>query len=115
MAATTSVQNRSESAGTYWSPDQWFAALDQRQIGIGVQAWTAQVLGVHADGPDLWMQVASNREPYATVILRVSPGTSVEEVVRVLERSSRSGEGPEIIDLAIWHRTRVSRFREAGK
>jgi hypothetical protein len=115
MAATTTLQPRSESVGVSSSPDQWFAALDQRQIGVGVSAWTAQVLGVHRDGPDFWMQVASNRDPYTTVILRVSPGTSIEEVIAVLERSSRSGEGPEIIDLTIWERARVPSYRDLDR
>jgi hypothetical protein len=115
MAATTALHLRNESVGVFSSPDQWFAALDQRQIGVGVSAWTAQVLGVHRDGADLWMQVASNGNPYATVIVRVSPGTSIEEVIAVLERSSRSGEGPEIIDLAMWDRDRASSDRAADR
>jgi hypothetical protein len=80
--------------------DQWFAALDQRYIGTGDKRWVAQVLGVHGAPDGLWVQLAPNDDPGATIVLHLSMGTRVEDVLTALETRSQFDGRPDIIDLA---------------
>lgn len=60
----------------------WFAALDQRLLSIDAERWLTQVVGVHLDGEDVWIQVQPLREQLRDLTIRVSPGMSVDDVVR---------------------------------
>jgi hypothetical protein len=86
-------------AGTS-SADQWFAALDQRYIGTGDHRWVAQVLGVHGAPDGLWVQLAPNDDPGATIVLHLSMRTRVEDVLLALETRAQFDGRPHIIDLA---------------
>lgn len=83
------------------SADRWFSALDQRLIGIGANAWVAQVLGVHGERDGLWIQLAPVNDPFATVVLHLASTTSIEDALVALDRHSRPIDGGQaIIDLA---------------
>ena len=69
--------------------DRWFADLDQRQIGSGDKQWTAQVVAVHHEANGLWVQVAPVSDLSATVLIRVSATTSLDEVLETLENQAR--------------------------
>jgi hypothetical protein len=90
---------RDEVAGTS-SADQWFAALDQRYIETGDRRWVAQVLGVHRAPDGLWVQLAPNDDPGATIVLHLSMRTRVEDVLLALETRAQFDGRPHIIDLA---------------
>ena len=81
------------------SADDWFFALDQRQIGVGPHGWVAQVLGIHREHGGLWVQMAPLDNPSATLVLRVSTSTHLDDVLAALERRRPTEESkPEIID-----------------
>ena len=67
--------------------DKWFAALDQRRVGTAKNAWDIVVTGVHASGPDCWIQVASADDDRKQVVLHVSPQTTVEAALAALTAS----------------------------
>jgi hypothetical protein len=80
--------------------DHWFVALDQRQIGTGTASWVAQVLGVHRENDDLWVQIAPSVDPDVTIVLRLSPATAVHEALGALERRNPMSDGGSyVIDL----------------
>jgi hypothetical protein len=93
-----------ESAGQHGETlsiaDHWFVALDQRQIGTGTTSWVAQVLGVHREKDDLWVQIAPSVDPDVTIVLRLSPATPVDEALGALERRNPTSDaGLHVIDL----------------
>jgi hypothetical protein len=59
----------------------WFAALDQKPLSIGVERWLTQVVGVHLDGDDVWIQVQPLREQLRDFTIRVAPGMGVDDVL----------------------------------
>ena len=67
----------------------WFTALDQRPLSVGTERWAAQVVGVHADGRDVWIQLDAVRDPLRDVTVRVRPGMSVEHVLAAIEQMIR--------------------------
>ena len=80
--------------------DQLVAALDQQRIGEGASSWVAQVLGVHTEGPDLWVQVAPADAPTEGVVLRLSAwATPQHALAALLAMRSRRGSLPHIIDV----------------
>jgi hypothetical protein len=52
----------------------WFTALDQRVVAVGAERWMAQVVGIHVDGPDLWIQLAAAGDPSRSAVLHVTAG-----------------------------------------
>jgi hypothetical protein len=93
-----------ESAGQHGEAlsiaDHWFVALDQRQIGTGTASWVAQVLGVHREKDDLWVQIAPSVDPDVTIVLRLSLATAVDEALGALERRNPMFDGGSyVIDL----------------
>jgi hypothetical protein len=64
--------------------DKWFAALDHRRVGTSKCAWDIVVTGVHASGPDCWIQVAWADDERKQVVLHVSPQTTVEAALAAL-------------------------------
>jgi len=67
----------------------WFSALDQRVLSIDAERWLTQVVGVHLDGADVWIQVQPLREQLRDLTIRVSPGMGVDDVVRSIETMIR--------------------------
>ena len=64
--------------------DQWFRALDQRRIRIGLHEWLLQVTGIYADHDDVWIQIADGCLDGGSVVLRVSSWTSVDKALEAL-------------------------------
>jgi|RhiMethySRZTD1v2_1073278.scaffolds.fasta_scaffold16798_7 hypothetical protein len=79
--------------------DRWFRALDQRKIRIGLRDWHVQVTGIHIDEADVWIQMTDGRVQGASVLLRVSLTTSVDQAVRALisRGSAANGEQHPVI------------------
>jgi hypothetical protein len=102
MTAATIARRHGESVDAS-SADRWFVALDQRQIGSGASSWVAQVMGVHQDRDDVWVQVAPSDDADATIIVHLTPETPLADVLAALARRNPSlDRRPEIIDLAAW-------------
>ena len=82
------------------SADQWFAALDQRQIVSDAESWTAQVLSVYTEAEGLWIQIAPTDDPCTTVVLHVSPATPIDDVIEALAHRSHAIDKPSpVIEL----------------
>ena len=64
---------------------QWFSLLDQRLMSVGTERWLTQVLGIHQDGPDVWIQLQPLREQLRDFTIRIRPGASVDEVLTSIE------------------------------
>jgi hypothetical protein len=75
------------SAEPYSIFDWWFEAIDHQQIGTGGSSWIAEVVGIHSDGEDLWVQVSSRESPGSTVVLRLGRNSSAEDVTTALADS----------------------------
>ena len=81
------------------SADDWFIALDQRRIGDGAAAWIIEVLGIHREPGGHWVQIATSGNPFATLVLRVTASTHLDDVLTALEWQRPSDQTkPEIID-----------------
>ena len=63
--------------------DEWFAALDRRVITAPEGQWITQILGVHSQGPEHWIQIARADEPESSLILHVAASTTVSAAVAV--------------------------------
>ena len=82
------------------SADDWFFALDQQSVGIEPDRRVIQVLGIHRDAGGLWIQLAPDDDPFATIVVRVSVATQLQDVLDALEHRSPSDGRPEIVDLS---------------
>lgn len=65
--------------------DRWFRELDRRTLEVGSRRKTVVVLGAHPDGPDVWLQLSTAEEPATSLLLRVTPVTSVEGAINRLK------------------------------
>jgi hypothetical protein len=54
----------------------WFAALDGRSLGDGPDKWTVNVVGMHLEGSDLWIQLQSTEDPSHSFLLHVVRGAT---------------------------------------
>ena len=80
--------------------DGLFAALDQRVIDDGIARWTAFVLGIHTDGRDRWIQVASGPETTTRVLLRMSRRATAEHAAAALQRAMEADVyQPSVVDV----------------
>ena len=83
----------------------WFAALDGKLVAIDDECWTAEVVGTHVAGPDLWIQLAAADDPSrsalvhirstasrAKILSRLSPEN--REVDRRIDRHNETAEDP---------------------
>jgi hypothetical protein len=68
----------------------WFTALDQRPLSVGAERWSAQVVGIHPDGADVWIQLHAVRDPLRDVTVRVRPGMSIDHVLATIETMIRN-------------------------
>jgi hypothetical protein len=63
----------------------WFAALDQRCFVAGPERWVAEVVGIHLDGIDVWIQLESAVGSLRSLILHVTQGTGLHEAIDAIE------------------------------
>ena len=73
----------------------WFRALDQRPLVVGAQRWLALVMGIHAHGRDLWIQLAHASDLDQSLVLHVPPGVTLEHATAAAAAAGPCGpEGP---------------------
>jgi hypothetical protein len=63
----------------------WFSALDQKVVAVGAERWVAQVVGIHVDGPDLWIQIAAAADPTRSAVLHITSGMRIEDALARIE------------------------------
>lgn len=68
----------------------WFSALDQRSLAVGAERWLTQVVGVHVEGSDVWIQLQSLPEQLQDFTIRVRPEMTIDDVVTAVEAQIRS-------------------------
>jgi len=84
-AGRTPVIEETPRKSAHW----WFTALDQRFLVVCADRWLTQVVGVHVDGREVWIQLQSLPEQLRDFTIRVLPDMSVEDVVRAVEAQIR--------------------------
>ena len=67
----------------WYTADWWFQALDQRSVAVGAQRWTMQVVGIHRDGANLWIQLES-MDSVCRMVLQVLAGMSLHEALATI-------------------------------
>ncbi len=80
--------------------DTWFRALDGRILRIGATTCMTQVLGIHGNGSDLWIQMACAENPALSLVLHVGPATRVDDVLQRLGTDPPTGVPLEVISFA---------------
>jgi len=89
-----------EGGGTQNLADRWFRTLDQRQIDVGTRRWTARVMGIHLDGQEAWIQIATGRTQEKTLVLHLSGWTTMDQVVAAMRAKSLDASSyPQIISV----------------
>jgi len=87
MQSTSARREPLGPVNEYSELDRWFEAIDHQRIGTGHSSWTAEVVGIHADGQDLWVQVSPTEWPGNTVVLRVAQHSAADGVTAALADS----------------------------
>lgn len=64
--------------------DAWFAGLDRRRLTIGAMQFTMQVLGVHVDAFNTWIQIELSECPGSSLLLRLIAGATSGDAVNIL-------------------------------
>ena len=80
--------------------EQLVTAIDQQQIGEGAASWIAQVLGVHTDGRDFWVQIAPADRAAESLVLRISAYATPQQAIAALAViRPRGGVFPQVINV----------------
>ena len=78
--------------------DRWFRALDQRRIKAGTQIWVAHVMGIHAEGREIWVQIARGDSLDKSLVLHLSGWTTVSQAISAIRAHSRECDAfPRVI------------------
>lgn len=78
--------------------DRWFQTLDHREIDVGNRRSLARVVGIHTEGNEVWIQLATGRGGDRNLVLHLSSWTTVDQVVAAMKtRSLESASYPQII------------------
>jgi hypothetical protein len=77
--------------------DAWFRALDGRIVKIGTNTCMTQVLGIHGEGSELWIQLACAENPELSLVLHIGPATRIEDVVERITTDPPKGHPLEVI------------------
>ena len=59
-----------------------------------------QVLGIHGEGSELWIQIACAENPQLSLVLHIGPATRIEDVVERLTTDPPKGRPLEVISFA---------------
>ena len=65
--------------------DSWFWMLDGRVIDAGALRRTAVVTAIHMVGRDAWIQLECNVNANCSLVLRVTPETTLHDALRTIE------------------------------
>jgi hypothetical protein len=80
--------------------DQLISTLDRQRIGEGSTSWVAEVLGVHVDGQDLWVQIAPAHAVAESIVLRLSAWATPQHAIAALAvMRTQRGPLPHVIDV----------------
>jgi hypothetical protein len=71
--------------------DWWFAALDQRPFTVDDVCWTTQVVGVHLDGFDRWIQIEFAEHGGSSVLLHLAPLAGLQDAVDMIHAALMGG------------------------
>ena len=85
------------AASSDTAADAWFRALDGRIVQMGAATCMTQVLGIHGEGSELWIQMACADNPQLSMVLHIGPATRIEEVVERLMTDPPQGRPLEVI------------------
>jgi hypothetical protein len=79
---------------------RWHRALDHRSVEVGAETWVLEVLAIHADGGELWIQIANRDRPHQELVLHVWRWTTLGQALAAMERW-RHGVGvhPQVISV----------------
>jgi hypothetical protein len=77
--------------------DAWFQALDGRIVRIGASTCMTQVMGIHGEGSELWIQMACADNPELSLVLHIGPATRIEDVVERLAACPPTGRALQVI------------------
>jgi hypothetical protein len=65
--------------------DAWFAGLDRRLLPISAALqFTMQVLGVHVDAFNTWIQIELSESPGSSLLLRLIHGATSGDAVDII-------------------------------
>ena len=64
--------------------DSWFFALDGQRVGNGLDSWVINVTAVRSFDDYYWIQLEEAGNPRRSVVLRVTPDATVEQVMATL-------------------------------
>ncbi len=78
--------------------DSWMFALDNQAVGTGAASWCVQVLGVHVDGPEVWVQIARNDDADDAVLLHLFPGATADDALAALAMTRPAATHPLVIE-----------------
>jgi len=80
--------------------DQLVAALDRQHVVHASSEWVIYVLGVHTDGPDLWIQISPDELGGNDLVLHFLPESTVEDALSTLQTVTFSeSDHPQIIEV----------------
>ena len=81
--------------------DPLFAGLDQREIADGAGGWVAEVVGIHRDPRETWVQIATSEAPDETVLLHLSPYAGTDDALAALRAWSgcEMSRRPRVIEV----------------
>jgi hypothetical protein len=77
--------------------DMLFAALDHHLITSAGGDWVTEVMGVHLDEHEAWVQVSALENTHQSVVLRMSPVATVQQALDALERWSSRSEDERLV------------------
>ena len=83
------TKNGLAMTGSPLAPDDWFQALDHRQVGTPRDHWDILVTGVHKAGRDCWIQVSSAADEAKQFVLHVTSKTTVEAALTALTAAAQ--------------------------
>jgi hypothetical protein len=84
LALVMLVGSRAEEESHVTLCDSLFFALDGRQIGDGPESWVAHVTAVREIGGHFWIQLEEAGNPARSLVLRVTPDATVDQVIATL-------------------------------
>jgi hypothetical protein len=74
--------------------DWWFEALDQRSVDFRGEHSIVQILGIHEDGANLWIQI-ERVDVRRSGVLRVRAGISLDEALVAIKAALQTNTDNE--------------------
>ena len=66
--------------------ERWYRALDKKVVDLGSESMLVDVVGIHAEASELWIQLANENLPCEEVVLHVSRWTTLAQVLAAMAR-----------------------------